>query len=177
MSLGKVGLVLAILAVGCGTGPWFIAPKNYTLYTQPVVRDPASATMPKTEGSYKLITSPEKSWWRTSLRFDADGGVLKLDSIYLKDGIQVSVTNGWYAVTGDSMHIEYFAPHRRQMFAMVYREHGRVGSDSALRMAFGDQPGRVREFRWTESKVMAPPELPMYEGKKWYRKGLHPARH
>lgn len=168
--------ILLIVCCGCGTGPWFIAKKNYEIYTKPVVQKEGSGQKLLTTGTYSHITTPENSWWRTSLMFEADGDVLKLDSIDGPHGTQVGITQGWYTIMGDSLIIEYFAPHRRQMYAMVYWEAGRIVTDSTLRSAFTDQPTQMREYRFNEGAVVTSQEEPMYLHRKWYQERLHKTR-
>lgn len=164
------------ICTGCGTGPWFIAKKNYLVYTEPILQGAASEV--PIPGTYVDERPPRESLWRTSLQFELDGDVLKTDSIIDGRGeLHVGHTNGWYKVSADSVFIEYFAPHRKQMYAMVYRHAGHMVNDTSLRMAYTDQPQKIKTFVFVSGLATATVEPPMFARKKWYRERLHPSRH
>jgi hypothetical protein len=164
------------ICAGCGTGPWFIAKKNYSVYTEPIMQGAAGEEL--VPGTYVDERPLSESLWRTSLQFELDGDVLKTDSIIDGRGdLHVGHTHGWYKVLADSVFIEYFAPKRREMYAMVYWQAGRVVSDTSLRMAHTDQPRKIKTFVLVPRLGAATVEPPMFARKKWYRERLHPSRH
>ena len=151
-----------------------MAPKKYSLYTQPVhgLGDTLSAV--QSGGTYFDGPPWGARTWRKGLCFDQKGGVLQIDSLLDGKELEVQHMYGWYSVRGDSLFIEFVDPNRRLMYAQVSKRSGRVVNDTTLLLADYGRKAVVHAFE--EGKPTITIRRPMYARKGWYKRRVHPSR-
>ena len=175
-------IIIATLLFSCGTSPWFINKKLYSVYKNPI------STTPKhnisTDGYYIIASDTVKPYLdRNILLFDNYGYCTSLTQEELDNYIlkQTPITKDldWYLVENDSLLIENYSDFKRQMYSSVWWHKGLILNDSTITVQYFDNNYSKEQIKYKFIKKIDIPCLmnrAPYSKKKWYKSKLHQTR-